>query len=142
MEQAALPRRVVETRRRHGEDFYARIGRMSQELRQRAQSGDAAALDALRRRRAARERRRDTWLGILEAREAVHLLQDELHSRVRANVDGGRATLGDNYAYTARLRDELRQAEGRLATFTALHEALLQDLHAVPEDFHVGLASG
>lgn len=74
------------------------------------------------------------WLAVLEAREAVRMLQDELHSRLCANLVGGRATLPEYFAYTSRLRDELRQAQDRLATLAALHETLLQDLHAVPDD--------
>lgn len=122
--------RAATTRLRHGAEFYARIGRKSQELRRRARAGDAAALDLLARRRVARADRRHVWEEVLEAREAVRLLREELHSSVRANVECCRALMQNRYAYTHGLRIELAAAEDRLADLEARHQDLLQDLHA------------
>jgi len=122
--------RAATTRLRHGQEFYARIGRRSQELRRRARAGDAAALDLLARRRSARAGRRQVWAEVLEAREAVHLLHEELHSSIRANSEACRALMLDRYQYTRRLRGELAAAEAKLATLEARHQELLQDLRA------------
>lgn len=122
--------RAATTRLRHGAEFYARIGRKSQELRRRARAGDAAALDLLARRRVARADRRHVWDEVLEAREAVRLLREELHSSVRANVECCRALMLDRYAYTHGLRTELAAAEAKLAELETRHQDLLQDLHA------------
>lgn len=122
--------RAATTRLRHGAEFYARIGRKSQELRRRARAGDTAALDLLARRRVARADRRHVWEEVLEAREAVRMLREELHSSVRANVECCRALMLDRYAYTRGLRAELAAAEAKLAELEARHQDLLQDLHA------------
>ncbi len=125
--------RAVETRRRHGDDFYARIGRKSWEVRRRALAGDAEAVDLLQRRRDARAHRREAWQELLAAQEAATLLREELHSRIRANVDASRAMSEDYFYYTESLRRELAIAEARLARLRAAHEAILQDLRVIPE---------
>lgn len=127
MEQQAANRAKV-TKRRYGEDFYAQIGRKSMELRKRAQAGDAEVMTVLDRRRSARTRRRAVWLEVLEAREAVVLLRDELQSRARANLEPSCAVYGAFFRYTDDLRSELAQAEQRLAQIQAEHRALLRDL--------------
>lgn len=126
----AQPRRVAETRRRHGDDFYARIGRKSWELRQRAREGDDDALAVLSRRRVARETRRAVWLEVLDAREAATLLRQELANASLANAEPSRAVVSGRFRYTDQLREELRQAEARLAGLEANHQRLLADLRA------------
>lgn len=125
--------RAVETRRRHGDDFYARIGRKSWEVRRRALAGDAEAVDLLQRRRDARARRRQAWQELLAAQEAATLLREELHSRIRANIDASRVLTEGYFDYSESLREELTQAEARLARLRAAHDAILQDLRVLPE---------
>ncbi len=125
--------RATETRRRHGDDFYARIGRKSWDVRRRALAGDAEARELLERRREARSRRRDAWHDLMAAQEAVTLLREELYSRIRANVDTSRAITAGYFGYTARLREELAVAEDRLVRLRAVHDAILQDLRVLPE---------
>ncbi len=125
--------RSAETRRRHGEDFYARIGRKSWEVRRRAKAGDVEAQALLQRRRDARANRRAIWQDLLAAQEAVKLLRDELASRARANAEVSRASMREQFRYTDRLRYELQQAETRLAHFQSQHELLLHDLEALPD---------
>lgn len=132
VDEPSATKRVEETRRRHGDDFYARIGWISHELRQRARAGDEEALAAIERRRTARAQRRAAWRELVAAREAVHLLREELRSRARANA--GRAALDHSYQYSSRLWEELQQAEARLADVTARHEHILEDLRALPDD--------
>jgi hypothetical protein len=125
--------RAIETRRRHGDDFYARIGRKSWEVRRRALAGDAEAVQLLQRRREARVRRREAWQDLLAAQEAATLLREELHSRIRANIDASRALTEEYFYYTESLRRELGIAEARLAQLRAAHDAILQDLRVLPE---------
>lgn len=125
--------RAAETRRRHGDDFYARIGRKSWEMRRRALAGDAEAQDLLQRRRGARARRKEVWQDLLAAQEAATLLREELHSRIRANADGLRVMTDGYFSYTDGLRRELGLAEARLAHLRAEHEAILRDLQALPD---------
>lgn len=125
--------RAVETRRRHGDDFYARIGRKSWEVRRRALAGDTEAVGLLQRRREARARRREAWQDLLAAQEAATLLREELHSRIRANVDASRVMSEDYFYYTESLRRELNIAEARLGRLRAAHDAILQDLRVLPE---------
>jgi len=125
--------RALETRRRHGDDFYARIGRKSWEVRRRALAGDPDAVDLLQRRRDARARRREAWRELLAAQEAATLLREELHSRIRANMDASRVLSEGYFRYTERLREELSGAEARQARLRAEHDAILQDLRALPD---------
>jgi seryl-tRNA synthetase len=125
--------RAQETRRRHGDDFYARIGRKSWEVRRRALAGDADAVELLQRRREARARRKEAWHELLAAQEAATLLREELHSRIRANMDASRALSAEYFHYTERLRWELRAAEVRLAQLREEHDAIMQDLKVLPE---------
>ena len=120
--------RAETTRQRHGDDFYARIGRKSWEMRQRARLGDPAALALLERRRLARANRRPLWREVLEAREAVTLLREELATRAHANAEPSRAARRGWFAYSDEVRAELRRAEERLAALEARHRELLQDL--------------
>lgn len=124
--------RVAATRRRHGDDFYARIGRKSQELRRRAAGGDGAAREALARHRAAKAGRGDAWLELVAAREAVTLLREELRSRARADAEPARALLPAAFAYGDQLRRELAGAEQRLTQCRAAHRRLLRDLAWTP----------
>ena len=125
--------RAVETRRRHGDDFYARIGRKSWDVRRRAMAGDAEAVNLLQRRREARVRRREAWQDLLAAQEAATMLREELHSRIRANMDTSRVLSEEFYRYTERLREELSAAETRQARLRAEHDRILQDLRALPD---------
>lgn len=125
--------RATETRRRHGDDFYARIGRKSWEVRRRALAGDVEARELLERRREARAQRREAWHAMVAAQEAVTLLREELYSRIRANVDTSRIVATGYFRYTERLREELAAAEDRLARLRAAHEAILQDLRVLPD---------
>ncbi|MGI8914359.1 MAG: hypothetical protein ACR2JY_11370 [Chloroflexota bacterium] len=126
----------METRRRHGDDFYARIGRKSWEVRRRALAGDAEAVELLQRRRVARARRREAWQDLLAAQEAATLLREELHSRIRANIDASRALSEQYFYYTESLRRELSVAEARLARLRAEHDAILLDLRVLPDVDH------
>lgn len=125
--------RACETRRRHGDDFYARIGRKSWEVRRRALAGDPQAVDLLQRRRKARARRREAWHELLAAQEAATMLREELHSRIRANMDASRVLSEDYFYYTERLREELNRAEARQVRLRAEHDAILRDLQALPD---------
>ncbi|HEV7213880.1 MAG TPA: hypothetical protein VGP33_02050, partial [Chloroflexota bacterium] len=124
---------ACETRRRHGDDFYARIGRKSWEVRRRALAGDPQAVDLLQRRRKARARRREAWHELLAAQEAATMLREELHSRIRANMDASRVLSEDYFYYTERLREELNRAEARQVRLRAEHDAILRDLQALPD---------
>lgn len=132
-EDEATLDRVAETRRRHGDDFYSRIGRKSWEVRRRALSGDAAAQALLARRREARARRKSLWQELALAQEAVTLLRDELYSRVRANSESSRAGNAEHFRYTSRLRQELMVAEARLTRLRSEHNAILETLKALPD---------
>lgn len=116
------------TRRRHGDDFYARMGRRSWELLQAAEAGDPEATAHFARRRAARAGRRVAWLAVLEAREAVTLLREELVSRLRADAEPALALLPRYPGYSAELRRELARAEARLGERKARHQRLLDDM--------------
>ena len=126
--------RVAETRRRHGDDFYSRIGRKSWEVRRRALSGDPEAQALLERRREARIRRKSLWQELALAQEAVTLLREELFSRARANTEGSRAANPEHFRYTARLRQELAAAEERLGQLRAEHDVMVETLKALPDD--------
>lgn len=102
-------------------------------MRRRALAGEAEAVDLLQRRREARARRREAWQDLLAAQEAVTMLREELHSRIRANADASRVLSGEYFHYTQRLRDELSRAEARQARLRAEHDAILQDLRALPD---------
>jgi hypothetical protein len=120
--------RAEVTRQRHGDDFYARIGRKSWELRRRGREGDVEALEILQRRRDARGQRRAIWHELLAAKEAVTILREELAARALANADPARSVLRTYFDYTGRLRTELARAEERLADLQAAHRRLLDDL--------------
>jgi hypothetical protein len=120
--------RTEVTRQRHGDDFYSRIGRKSWELRRRARDGDPEARQILERRRVARDQRRAAWREMLEAKEAVLLLREELATRTLADADPARAALSDGFAYARQLRSELASAEARLAALQAVHRQILSDL--------------
>jgi hypothetical protein len=121
-------RRTEVTRQRHGDDFYARIGRKGWELRRRARDGDPEAQQILQRRRDARDQRRAAWREMLEAKEAVLFLREELATRTLADADPARAALSDGFAYARQLRGELASAEARLAALQEVHRQILSEL--------------
>ena len=133
-EQEPAASRAEATGPRQGKNFYARIGWISHELRQRAREGNEEALSALERRQTARTQRRDAWRELVAAREAVHMLREELRSRARANVDAGQFAMEQSFAYSQQLRQELQLAEAHLSDAISRHDRILRDLRALPKD--------
>jgi hypothetical protein len=70
---------------------------------------------------------------LLAAQEAATMLREELHSRIRANMDASRVLSEDYFYYTERLREELNRAEARQVRLRAEHDAILRDLQALPD---------
>jgi hypothetical protein len=121
--------RAEAVRQRYGEDFFVRIGRHSSEVRRRIKEGDAEAVAQVRRRRAARQQRRPLWRQVLAARHAVALLRNELASRGLSHLDASYALLDGRLHYTADVRQELAQAEMRLAYLEGEHRRVLRELN-------------
>lgn len=123
--------RTEETRRRYGDDFYARIGRQSREIKRRVKGGDMAIVDLMERRRRAYASQQAVRQDVAKARESVAMLKDELTSLARANAEPACALQGRRFDYAAQIRSELAAAEQRLTEIRLQRQQILRELRVL-----------